>query len=539
MAAARINQHGRNAMKLNKENVVIGTLILSASSIFVRMIGFVFRVYLSNTLGAEGMGLYSLIMSLYALCATVATSGISTAVSKLVAEQLAWGHRANAKRVLRRAIGLSLAISCTVGVVVFLFADFISGNILSDSRTTLSLRLLAPGMPFLSVSACLRGYFIAERHMGNPASGQVIEQLSKMAFIILLLHRFLPMGIEYGCAVVVMGITLGEAVCFLYSLGGYLLERRRMAQAGRADVTGVTKSILHIAVPISLSSYIRSALRLLEDVLILAGLKTFSGQDDVATGLYGMVKGMVMPLLLFPLQLLSAFVVTLTPEISRLGARGDSERMERTISMILRYTCIIGIFIVGIFMTFSYEMGLVVYKDERVGEMLKQMSWLCPFMCIETVVVGILQGLGEQMSSMRYNISDCVVRIALVYLLVPLQGVQGFVLMVVVSNLFTSLLNLRRLMKVTKLRLRWSEWFIKPALATLAAGQGVRALCNYWLFPQLSMLQGLVAGLCIMALLYLLVLMGIGSIVPGDLRWIVNRLKFSSKPPKTEPEPAV
>ena len=81
---------------MKKENVILGTLILSASSIFVRLIGFVFRIYLSNTLGAEGIGLYSLIMSLYALCATIATSGISTAVSKLVAEQLAWGQPATA-----------------------------------------------------------------------------------------------------------------------------------------------------------------------------------------------------------------------------------------------------------------------------------------------------------------------------------------------------------------------------------------------------------------------------------------------------------
>lgn len=526
-------------MKLNKENVIIGTLMLSASSIFVRMIGFVFRIYLSNTMGAEGIGLYSLIMSLYSLCATIATSGISTSVSKMVAEQLALGKRANAKRILRRSVMLSLGISCTVGLVVFLFADVIAGSVLHDVRTALSLKLLAPGMPFLSVSACIRGYFIAERHMANPASGQVVEQLCKMAFIIALLNIWLPKGLEYGCAVVVLGITLGEAICFAYSLVGFLLERRRGLPGGRADLKGVTRGILAIAVPISLSSYIRSALRLLEDVLILSGLKTFSGQDDVATGLYGMLKGMVMPLLIFPLSLLSAFVTTLTPEISRLGAQDNPRRMERTISMVLRYTSIIGIFIVGVFMTFSYELGMVVYKDAQVGDMLRQMSFLCPFMCIEMVVVGILQGLGEQVSSLRYSVSDCVVRIALVYVLIPMRGVQGFVVMVVVSNLFTSLLNLRRLVKITRIRLQWSDWFIKPTLATLAAGQGCKVLCNYWLFQSLNMWQGLTLGICLMVVIYIVTLVGIGSMGPQDLSWIVNRLKFSTKPPKTMAESVV
>lgn len=526
-------------MKIKRENVILGTIILSASSIFVRMIGFVFRIWLAGAMGAEGMGLYTLIMSLYGLCATVATSGISTAVSKLAAEHLAFGHRANAKRVLKRAVTLSAGISAVVAVVVFLCADFIAGDILGDARCALSLKLLAPGMPFLAISSSVRGYFIAERHMGNPASGQVVEQLCKMAFIMLLMHRALPLGLEYGCALVVLGMTLGEAVCLLYTMGGYLLERRRAAPTGRPSVKGATRAILQIAVPISVGSYIRSALRLVEDVLIVSGFKTYSGQADVATGTYGILKGMVMPLLVFPLSLLSAFVVTLTPEISRLGAQQSPRRMERAIAMVLRYTAIIGIFIVGVFMTFSYELGIVIYKDAQVGETLRQMAFLVPFMCIEMVVVGILQGLGEQVSSLRYNVGDCLLRIALVYVLIPLRGVQGFLIMIVASNLFTSLLNLRRLFKITHIRMRWREWVFAPTLATLAAGQGCKVLMNYLLTPSLVMWQSLAVGLAAMCILYVLVLFGIGSLKKGDWNWIVQRIRTSSKPPKTEPEPVI
>lgn len=522
---------------MRNSNVILGTLLLSVSSIFVRMMGFVFRVYLSGAMGAEGMGLYSLIMSAYGLCATIATSGISTAVSKLAAEELALGSRANSKRVLRRAIALSLAISCAVGGVVFFSADFLAGSVLGDPRTALSLRLMAPGMPFLSVSACLRGYFIAARQMGNPASSQILEQVSKMLFIILLMQRVLPMGIAYGCALVVLGITLGEAVCLLYTLGGYLLHRRKSPPSGRATARGVTRSILHIAVPISLSSYVRSALRLVEDVLIVSGFKAFSGDAGTATGAYGILRGMVMPLLVFPLSLLSAFVTTLTPEISRLGVKNDPQRMERSIGMVLRYTCFLGIFIVGIFMTFSYELGVVIYKDPQVGEILQQMAFLVPFMCIEMVVVGILQGLGEQVHSMGYSVGDCLLRIALVYVLIPIRGVQGFIVMVVASNLFTSLLNLRRLLKITRIRLRWREWFFQPILATCAAGQGCKALLRYQLLGPLPMWQGLVIGACLMTVIYFAALVGIGSLRARDLHWIWQRLKLSTKLPKTEPEP--
>lgn len=523
-------------MKIKPGNVIVGTLLLSASSIFVRMIGFLFRIYLSNNIGPEGMGLYSLIMSLYGLGATIATSGIATAVSKLVAEQLAFGNRANARRVLRRSLTLSLGISITVGAAIFILAEPISVYILKDTRTMLSLRMIAPGMPFLSVASCLRGYFIAERKMLNPASGQVIEQLLKMAFIIAVLPLALPKGIEYECALIVLGISLGEVVCFTYSLAGYMLHRRNNGDNARATLQGTTKSILGIAIPISVSSYIRSALRLVEDVLIVSGLRKFSGQQDVATGTYGMLRGMVMPLLTFPLSLLSAFVVTLTPEISRLGAQNNPRRMERAIGTVLQYTAIIGIFIVGLFVTFSYELGIVVYKDEQVGIMLRQMAFLSPFMCLEMVVVSILQGLGEQVSSLRYSVSDCLLRIVLVYFLIPGNGVNGFVIMVVASNLFTSLLNLYRLIKITKIKLKWREWFFQPALATLAAGQGCKALFNYKLLEALPMWQGLIIGLILMTVLYLAVLVGIGSLKRSDMNWIFSRLKFSSKQPKSEPE---
>jgi stage V sporulation protein B len=204
--------------------------------------------------------------------------------------------------------------------------------------------------------------------------------------------------------------------------------------------------------------------------------------------------------------------------------------------MVMRYTCVIGIFIVGVFMTFSYELGAAVYKNAEVGQMLRRMAFLCPFMCIETVVVSILHGLGEQVSSMRYNLADCVLRVAIVYALIPIRGVDGFVIMVVASNLFTSLLNLRRLVKVTRIRLRWREWLFRPLLATLAAGQGVRALCAYFMFDQLGLWQGLAIGLCLMAAIYLFALAGIGSLEAADFGWVANRIQFMSKKPKIEPE---
>jgi len=487
--------------------------------------GFGFRVYLSNNMGAQGMGLFSLVMSVYMLSVTVATSGISSAVSKLAAERLAKGEKAEARQVLRKAVMLSLLISCAVAAILFFLSGPIAANILMDIRAEQSLRLLAPGLPFLAICSCFRGYFIAYRRVAVPASAQILEQLFKMGFIILMLGGAINRGIEHATAVVVLGITFAEVLCFIYTMIGYGLDKRKHREKDKATDKGVLGAIFAFALPISVGSYYRSAMRLLEDVLIVTGLTRFGGNHGEATGYYGILRGMVMPLLIFPLNLLSAFVITLTPEVSRLYALSEKRKLSQIVSRILQVTSIVGVFMVCVMMSFSYELGTLIYREPQVGEMLRIMAFLAPFMCLELVVVGILHGMGQQTYSSAYSVLDCTLRVGLAWLLIPRYGVWGFVIMVVVSNLFTSLLNLRRLLKITDISMRVGDWIIKPALAALAASQGVRALYLYTAVDRLPLWAGLGIGFAAICAIYAVALFSLGCVTKQDIAWAAERFR--------------
>ena len=502
---------------------ITGAIVLTTTALLVRMAGFLFRIYLSNTVGAQGIGVYSLIMSVYGLCTTIATSGISVAVSRLVAEQLSLGKPENAIRVLRRSVALASVLGCAVGIVLLVFSKPVAIYMLGNNQTLLSIRILAPGLPFLSVSSCLRGYFIAYRQTGNPALSQILEQGFKIAFVMMLLPKWIPYGLEYACALIVLGITLGEVICFVYTFVGYIIMHKRGVVHKQADMSGVTAQILSIIVPISLASYIRSALRLVENVLVINGLRTYNGTDDAATGAYGMLKGMAMPLLVFPLSLLSSFVITLTPEISRLHVSGRKQTLEATVSRILKYTCYAGILIVCVFMTFPRELGLYIYNNEQVGEMLFALSFLSPFMCLETVVVGILQGLGEQNSSSRYNVFDCFLRIAIIWAIVPVRGIVGFLWMTGISNLFTSVLNLRRLVKVTAIDFHVRGWIIKPAIAAAASGQIIRLWYLSGLATLFSQRISLLVGILAICIAYFILLMVLDCIKSDEITHLLRR----------------
>lgn len=519
---------------MSRRSILTGALVLTGVSVITRIIGMGFRIYLSNTIGAEGMGVFQLIMSLYALAVNFAASGVSNAVSRMTAQELARGKAANAKLVLRRAVSLCLYLSCAAMVLLLFFARPVGVLILKDERTIVSLWILAPSLPFLSVSACLRGYMVAARKAAQAGFSQLLEQIVRIGVTLWMVSLVDMENIAASCAMVVLGMTVGEIACWLYV--AWVVLRMKDQGRGRADATGVVREIVRISLPIASGSYIRSGLRFLENVLTMNGLRTFGGDSGTAT--YGLIKGMVVPLLTFPLSLLSAFVMTLMPEVSRMQAAGNTRMMERTISKVLHYTSLAGVFIVIVFFTFGNEIGQVVYKSDEAGEMLRLLAFLCPIMTVEVVSVGILQALDQQVKSLIYDVLDSLVRIALVWMFVPGYGVTAFLGMMVVSNLLTCSLNLHRLLKVTRISFDFREWALIPFLAALAASQSVKLLWHRLFSETLGLWMGLSMGILITAAVYVLVLAGLGSVGTADFRWMLDSMKKGGgKAPKLQDQP--
>ena len=172
---------------MKKEKIIIGTLILTVATTSVRFVGMFFRIYLANTLGSEGIGLYQLILSIFFLMVTLATSGIRVAISKLISEQIALGNYSNAKKVLHQSIGISIFTGFAAGAILYYFADYIGSHILNDNRTVLALLYLAPSLPIMAISNCYKGYFYALGKVTQPSIIQMTEQFVRIFLIIYLM----------------------------------------------------------------------------------------------------------------------------------------------------------------------------------------------------------------------------------------------------------------------------------------------------------------------------------------------------------------
>ncbi|MGE4485995.1 MAG: polysaccharide biosynthesis C-terminal domain-containing protein [Oscillospiraceae bacterium] len=434
-------------MKRGKK-LVINTFILTATSIFIRSVGLVFQVYLSKTMGAAGIGLFILTVTVSLFAITFAISGARFAVTRLVSEELGVGNGAGVIRAMRCGVVYAAIFGTASLFLLYFGSGIISRVILSDDRALLPLRILAFAMPFLSISSVFSGYFTAVGRITRSSLAQIIEQMVQIVFVVFVFMRTDNRDIEFTCSVIMLGTVIGDVVSAFLLLAFYISDRRRYL-GGNGKTAGIIPRMLDIAIPLALSAYARTTLLSLQNLLVPKGLKKFGSSSDKALADYGTIQGMVFPVITYPSSLFTALSELLVPELTEVQVRGDREAMSEIVSRILRICLIFSLGVMGILFAFSGELGEVLYQNADVGRYIRIFALLMPVMYMDTVTDGMLRGLGQHMYSMKYNIIDALISAALVFVLVPRFAVAGYIFVLYFSEIFNFFLSIHRLHKVS------------------------------------------------------------------------------------------
>ncbi len=415
-------------------------LILTATGMIAKTLDFSFRAYYSSRLGDTGMGIFSLIMSAFGIITNLTSAGMGIAVSRLAASALGKNDLGKAQKTVNTAVKMVLFSGIICFFAVLLFADRISLVFLKDIRCKRGLIYITPASIFMGISYCLKGYFYAQRRILIPASSEFAEQAVKISLTSMLLYKWLPQGTVYGVSAVLLGLTVGEGCSCLYLSLWYLRERRKTIMESR-----VFKELFSQTLPVTLSSVGCSYLRMQEDIWIIRGFKKFGMTADTALSEYGLIHGMAMPLLVFPLSLLSSFSALLVPEISRARETG---KLKERVSLVYKAAFWSGAVIFLIFLIFGEEIALRIYGSTAAVKYIKPLCFLCPVMIMDFVATGMLGGLGQQAKLFKYSIADSVFRLSMVYLWLPAGGSGMLILMIFLSNILTFSLTLRRIKRL-------------------------------------------------------------------------------------------
>ena len=448
---------------MKKTIFIKNAAILTVSSLVLRFAGIVFKVWLAAKIGAEGIGLYQLVFSVYMFAATFATSGICTAVTRLVSEELAIGSKNGVKRIISRCAQLSCGIAVVSILILFFGSDYISINLLHEPRASLSLKILGFSLPFMGVCSCIKGYFIARRKASPSSVSQLLEQAVRIAVVMYLVTRYNSLGLAYVCAAIILGDTVAEAVSCLYVYLRYLLDFKKIniSTTEKRKIDRLLPQISHIALPITLGRYINSLLRMIENVLVPICLTSY-GANGSGIALFGMIKGMALPLLFFPSTLLGALSTLLLPEISEAAICGKMGVLQSIIYRIIKTTSIISIIFSALFFVGGKSLGILIYKSPEVGFLLSVLSPIVPFMYLDAISDGILKGLDQQKFTFFTSVGDSAIRIILILLFLKRFGIYGFIGIMYFSNFFTAFLNIRRLIKSCGIKFDVTKCFFIP-----------------------------------------------------------------------------
>lgn len=497
------------------------TILLTVASFLMRTVSVSFNVYLTNRIGADGIGLFQLIFAVYSLAITFACSGVRLGSMRLIADENALGKRSD-RQIMQKCLLYALICSAATAAVLFFGADFIGTKWIKDARSISSLKILCASLPFVAMSASLNGYFTSVGKLVRYTAVQLLEQIFKITVTVIVLKRIITGNLEASCKAVTFGISAAE----IFSLACSYTVYRFSSEKSEHSETSIIKKLLKISVPDAVGSEMRSILMTVEHLLIPSGLRKSGAEPQAALASYGVIHGMSLPLVLYPSALLSSLSGLMIPELSAHHISGSKTRISYIISRVLHMTLVFSIGTAGIMYFNAERLSQAVYGNTDASFYIQILSPLIPIMYADMSVDGILKGLDQQMSCMRYNIIDASLCVILVYFLVPVFAVKGYIIVVFVSECVNFFLSFRRLTVVSEVKVELFKDLVIPLLCVMSAGMFKRIVFGLLSF-NLNAKASAASEIIFSVLCYCTLLVVFRSIDNEEVLWIKRIIKPS------------
>ncbi len=468
-------------MKNKKESLFKGVLFLLISQIFIKIIGLVYKLYLTNKegFGDSGNAIYSSGFQIYALLLTFSSTGVPNAISKLVSERLAVGDNRGANKVFKIAFVTFALIGMTGSVLLFLGAKTIANSWIQIPEAEYSLIALSPSIFFVSITAVIRGYFNGRLSFSTTAKSQSIEQVFKTIFTVFLVELVCIFGKNNTlimAAAANLATTFATISSFIYIYAYYKSKRKEIGQEILQSVNykptrirKTIKQIITVAMPISISSLISSFNKNIDSFTIVRFLKQ-NMDAEKAKIQYGILSGKIDSLCVLPLALNSAFVSVLVPNISKTMAKGNESDVGKKATMFILVSILVGLPITAIMFIFSKQILSLLFPNAQSGSMyLRVNSIAIIFMLLSQTLSGLLQGIGKvKIPPIAFGIG-MIIKFICNIILIPKKeiGIYGAIIGNILCNVIAFIIQITILSKNLKMKFGFKKFIIKPIISTI------------------------------------------------------------------------
>lgn len=547
-----------NTMK--KQNFMQGAAILIIGNFLVKLIGGALKIPLTFILKEEGMAVFNTAYQVYAMLFAISTAGIPVAVSKIVAESMAIGQVKDTKRIFTVALAILSGIGL-VGMLVLFFGARQIASLMGDTKIVYCVMAVSPAIFFITIVASYRGFFQGMQNMIPTAVSQIIEALGKLVIGVILAYSLISIStFEIAATGAILGVTSGTAISAVVLTLMYFKSKSQI-YSGYENVPyskskrEIAKTILTIAIPITIGASVTSVTAVVDTAMIRANLQrivfspetaqalynTYSGFsnnfDDITTTLkitesgarwlYGAYSGYAMTLFNIAPSIVVSIGMSLVPAIVSAYAVNNLDGARESTQTALRITLIIALPCVAGLEMLSAPVLKLIFNNSASSILLRLLSPAIIWMTVVTVTTSILQATGRVMVPFWNMVIGAVIKIVVNWFAVsnPYLYIHGAPIGTNLCYLFVAASNLYFLKKTIDIKYDVVSILLKPLLCAAAMGAVVWLMYN----PLESILHSgrfaTVADILIGGLVYLVMLVLTGSITKQDVNMIIKRKK--------------
>lgn len=474
-----------------KKTFVAGAALLGVAGVLVKVLGVFFRIPLGNIIGADGLGYYQTAYPMYILMLTISSSGLPTAISRMISERRSVGQYYEAYRVFKVSFKVMLGLGLATAVLVFILAPWIT-KLQGEPNAVYALRTTVPALLLCPVMSCYRGFFQGQSKMAPTAVSQVAEQIFRVGIGLALAYLLIPKGMEHAAAGGSFGASAGAlfgliAILFMFvrNKPNMVAEIRESGRKPVQPVRGIVGDLLKIAVPITIGACIMPILNWIDTLIVKNVLMNQVGYTDAAArALYGELSGMASPIINFPQVLTQAICLSLVPVITDAFKRDDMDFVRKNSALGMRYAALIGLpCSVGMIVLARPIMQLFYpTRPESIDNAAACLVYYALglfFLAAVHALTGVLQGIGKQGIPVRNLFVGAVIKVVVTYLLtmIPSVNVKGAAIGTTCAYVVACWLNLVAVRRYSGMRVDLKLMLIGPAISS--AVMGVAAFAAY------------------------------------------------------------
>lgn len=497
---------------MRKHSLLSGALMLTAVNLLLRFGSTSFQVWLSGRIGAAGIGLLQLVLSVNMLTLTLGTAGGRTTAMYLTAEALVRKQRADADRLLSGCFVYSILCSWVVSGILYVLSPTLARGWIGTVEALPALRTWAAFLPVICLTGVMTGYFTAANRIGTLAVVEVAEQLCSIGITAVILTAVHDRA--GSCRAVVLGSCLGSVL----TLGCLMALYGKQAADGESAVP-TARSILRCAIPLAVADDLKAGISTVENLMVPRRLALFQAVRDPLAD-FGRVSGMVFPVIMFPAAILGSLAEVLIPELARCNAVGSRNRIRYLVRRNLRTALLYGACCGGLLFLLAEPLCVRLYPGEPIAPLMKRFALLVPMLYCDLLADAMTKGLGQQAACARYSVISNVLDVSLMFFLLPKFGIDGYFLSFTLTHAVNFALSLRKVLSIGSVRMRWRFPLLTLFCAVFAVFGGS---CFTGPLRRSAAFLGLFFSLCV----YL------GLLGSGDLRWVSNLIFSAGFQPKT------